>query len=150
MYPVLGVVSASGQRSFVLADIPGLIEGAAHGAGLGIPFLKHLARTRLLLHVIDAAPYNDHADPVTDATKIMAEVAAFSEALAQRPRWLVLNKIDLLPADRRAAHCDAIVRALDWQGPVFYVSAATGEGMRGLVDKVMDFLERAPPESLET
>lgn len=146
LYPVLGVVTA-GQRSFVLADIPGLIEGAAQGAGLGIQFLKHLGRTRLLLHVIDVAPYNEQADPVADAVTIMAEVAAFSEALAQRPRWLVFNKIDLLPADRRRPHCDAIVEALGWRGPVFQVSAATGTGMRELADKVMDYLERTPAEA---
>ena len=143
LYPVLGVVQVAQEESFVLADIPGLIEGAAQGAGLGIQFLKHLARTRLLLHVIDAAPYNEDADPVGDVRKIIAEVEAFSADLARRPRWLVLNKIDLLPPEQRSRRCEEIVRQLDWHGPAFYVSAASGEGTRELAYKVMAYLEQS-------
>ena len=142
LYPVLGVVDVAQQKSFVLADIPGLIEGAAQGAGLGIQFLKHLARTRLLLHVIDIAPYNDGTDPVSDVRKIIAEVEAFSAELARRPRWLVLNKIDLLPPEQHNRRCEEIVQLLDWHGPVFRISAASGEGTRELAFKVMEYLEQ--------
>jgi GTP-binding protein len=142
LYPVLGVVRVSAEHSFVLADIPGLIEGAAQGAGLGIQFLKHLGRTRLLLHVIDAAPYNGDADPVSDVRKIISEVETFSAELAGRPRWLVINKIDLLSPEHRQDHCADILRRLNWHGPAFCVSAASGEGTRELAYKVMEYLEQ--------
>lgn len=142
LYPVLGVVEVAEHESFVVADIPGLIEGAAQGAGLGVQFLKHLSRTRLLLHVIDCAPYNDEADAVGDARIIVAEMQRFSAELAARERWLVLNKIDLLPHDERQAYCDEIVGRLQWHGPVFLVSAATGEGTRELSERVMGYLEQ--------
>ena len=141
LYPNLGVVSPEPHRSFVIADIPGVIEGAAEGAGLGIQFLKHLARTRLLLHLVDVAPLDGH-DPADDIRTIAAEVAKFSAALAARPRWLVLNKIDLLPDDERRARCDAIVETLGWTGPVYAISAASGEGTRQLMFDILDFLER--------
>jgi len=141
LYPNLGVVSPEPHRSFVIADIPGVIEGAAEGAGLGIQFLKHLARTRLLLHLVDVVPLDGH-DPADDIRTIAAEVAKFSAALAARPRWLVLNKIDLLPNDERRARCDAIVETLGWTGPVYAISAASGEGTRQLMFDILDFLER--------
>lgn len=140
LYPHLGVVRIAEHQSFVMADIPGLIEGAAEGAGLGIRFLKHLQRTRLLLHVIDVAPM-DESDPAATARKILAELDKFNPELAQRPRWLVLNKIDLLPQDDRSATCDAIVSALGFNGPVFVVSAISSEGTQALCYKIWDYLQ---------
>jgi GTP-binding protein len=128
------------QQSFVMADIPGLIKGAAKGAGLGVRFLKHLARTRLLLHVVDIAPLAPDADPAQDVTDIAAELEGFSPQLAGRERWLVCNKIDLLAPDERTARCQELVRRLQWRGPVFAVSAATGEGTEALKQHIMDFL----------
>ncbi|BAZ93303.1 GTPase [Thiohalobacter thiocyanaticus] len=142
LYPNLGVVRLAQHQSFVIADIPGLIEGAAEGAGLGVRFLKHLARTRLLLHLLDVSPFGGSGDPVDDARKIIAELEKYSPELADRPRWLVLNKLDLLPADERAARCDEIINALKWTGPVFRISAATGEGTDDLVKAVMTHLEQ--------
>jgi GTPase len=125
-----------------MADIPGLIEGAAEGAGLGIRFLKHLQRTRVLLHIIDMAPPDPDADPVRDARSIVAELKKFSSDLGRKPRWLVINKSDLLlpaEADKRARD---IVRRLRHKGPYFLVSAATGAGTRELTEVVMGFLEQ--------
>ena len=109
-----------------MADIPGLIEGAAEGAGLGIRFLKHLQRTRVLLHLVDIAPPDPDADPVKDARAIVGELKKFSKDLRTKPRWLVLNKIDLLPADEAEKRCAEIVRRLRWKGPTFRISAVTG------------------------
>lgn len=141
LYPNLGVVSVGEHRSFVMADVPGLIEGAAEGAGLGIRFLKHLQRTRLLLHLVDVATSADAADPVRDAQAIVGELRKFSPELAQRERWLVLNKIDLLPPGGRDARCRAIVDGLHWRGPVFQISGLSGEGTRELCQKIMSRLE---------
>jgi len=138
LYPNLGVVSASAHRSFVMADVPGLIEGAAEGAGLGVQFLKHLSRTRLLLHLVDMGPLGD---PVADVVAIAAELENFSPELAARERWLVLNKTDLLPAADREQRCREVVAALQWQGPVFEISALTGDGTDRLVQRIMDFIE---------
>jgi GTP-binding protein len=138
LHPNLGVVSVSASRSFVMADVPGLIEGAAEGAGLGIRFLKHLSRTWLLLHLVDMGP---QGDPVNDVRTIMNELARFSPELAQRERWLVLNKVDLLPAEDRERICDELVRALDWKGPVFSISALAGEGTDTLMQAVMAHIE---------
>ena len=121
LYPQLGVVRVSEYQSFVMADIPGLIEGAADGAGLGIRFLRHLARTRIILHIIDVLPI-DGSDVVQQAKALVKELEKYSPELAERERWLVLNKIDLLPKDQREAHCHEIVNALNWQGPVFTIS----------------------------
>ncbi len=140
LYPHLGVVRVAEHRSFVIADIPGLIEGAAEGAGLGVQFLKHLSRTRLLLHVIDAAPA-DESDPADAARKVLGELRKFSKELAERPRWLVLNKVDLIAPAEREAHCASIVGRLGWDGTVFAVSAATGEGTEALMNRVMEYLE---------
>jgi GTPase len=141
LHPNLGVVSVGQHRSFVMADIPGLIEGAAEGAGLGIRFLKHLQRTRILLHLVDVAPYEGSGDPVKDAKAIVAELQKFNPELAERERWLVLNKLDLLPAEEREARCKAIIKGLKWKGPVYRISAISGEGTRELCQKIMERLE---------
>jgi GTP-binding protein len=144
LHPNLGVVTAGLGRSFVMADIPGLIEGAADGAGLGIRFLKHLQRTRVLLHLIDIAPVDPNADPVKDARTIVAELKKFGTDLAAKERWLLINKIDLLEpaeADKRAKE---IVRRLRWKGPVLKISGATGAGTEELKQAVMRYLEAHP------
>ena len=141
LHPNLGVVSVGEHRSFVMADIPGLIEGAAEGAGLGIRFLKHLQRTRLLLHLIDIAPLDPEADPVRDARAIVGELRKFSKELARKPRWLVLNKRDLLPPAEAEKRARAIVRRLRYRGPHFLISGATGEGTKSLCEAVMRLLE---------
>jgi GTP-binding protein len=143
LHPNLGVVACGNQRSFVMADIPGLIEGAADGAGLGIRFLKHLQRTRVLLHLVDIAPVDPNADPVRDAQSIVGELGKFSEDLLAKPRWLVLNKSDLLPPDEAAAKAISIARALDYRGPAFLISGATRGGTTELTEAVMRFLETA-------
>lgn len=140
LVPNLGVVSVQTHQSFVIADIPGLIEGAAEGAGLGIRFLKHLVRTRLLLHLVDVAPYDD-SSPAESVRVIAHELEKFSETLAGRPRWLVLNKVDMISEEDRDAHCQAIVDELDWDGPVFWISALTGEGTKPLVQAIMRWIE---------
>lgn len=140
LVPNLGVVKVDRLRSFVMADIPGLIEGAAEGAGLGIRFLKHLARCRILLHVVDIAPW-DQADPVKSIDAITGELQLFSPALAERERWLILNKLDLLPPDEAEARCQEIVDELEWQGPLFKISAANGEGTKELMFAIMNHLE---------
>ncbi len=140
MVPNLGVVRVQAHRSFVMADIPGLIEGASAGAGLGVRFLKHLTRTRLLLHVVDVAPL-DGADPADSVRTIVSELERFSPTLAARPRWLVLNKIDLWSADERGQRVADLVAALDWQGPVYALAAISGEGCAPLVGDIMSYLE---------
>ncbi len=143
LHPSLGVVRVDMHRSFVVADIPGLIAGAAEGAGLGHQFLRHLARTRLLLHVIDIAPVGDPAaDPVRDARAIASELRRYDERLYRKPRWLVFNKADLLPPAERERAAGEIVRRLRWKAPRFVVSALTGEGCRELCRAVMNELER--------
>jgi GTP-binding protein len=141
LHPNLGVVSVGEHRSFVMADIPGLIEGAAEGAGLGIRFLKHLQRTRVLLHLVDIAPPDPDADPVKDAKAIVGELKKFSKELADKPRWLVLNKIDLLPEKDAEKRCADIVRRLRWKGPVYRISGVTGKGTRQLMQDVMTKIE---------
>ncbi len=136
--PSLGVVRVGHDASFVIADIPGLIEGAAEGAGLGHRFLRHLTRTRLLLHLIDVAPAAEDADPARDARAIAAELRKYDDSLYRKPRWLVFNKIDLAPdADARVRR---ILRSLRWKGPSFQVSAATGAGCREVCRAVQRFL----------
>jgi len=146
LHPHLGVVRVGVDRSFVIADIPGLIEGAAEGAGLGHQFLRHLARTRLLLHIIDAAPFEEGADPARDAKSIATELKKFDPALYRKPRWLVLNKMDMLPAEERKTAAAKLVRRLRWRGPTFCISALTGEGCRELSFAVMNFLESGKTE----
>jgi GTP-binding protein len=144
LHPNLGVVSVGPGRSFVMADIPGLIEGAAEGAGLGIRFLKHLQRTRVLLHLIDIAPSDPDADPVKDARTIVAELKKFAADLAAKERWLLINKIDLLQPEEAQKRAKDIVRRLRWKGPVMLISGATGAGTGELTQAVMRYLEEHP------
>lgn len=146
LHPNLGVVSIEPHRSFVMADIPGLIEGAAEGHGLGVRFLKHLSRTRLLLHIIDVLPM-DQTDPVHAGKSIVQELQKHSEVLAAKERWLVLNKTDLLPDDEQDEHCDAIVAGLAWQGTAYRISAVSGKGTRELAADIMNRLEQLQKES---
>ncbi len=141
LHPNLGVVRVDIDRSFVIADIPGLIAGAAEGAGLGHQFLRHLARTRLLLHVVDLAPLDPGADPVRDARAIGAELRKYDERLYRKPRWLVFNKADLLPPADAGRAAREIVRRLRWKGPWFVASAATGKGCREICQAAMRHLE---------
>ena len=141
LYPTLGVVRVEPHRSLVVADIPGLIEGAAEGAGLGVQFLRHLSRTGLLLHLVDVAPM-DGSDPVQDVLAIAGELQKFSAELGGRERWLVLNKTDLLPEHERQPHCRDIVQRLDWKGPVFETSALSKQGTRPLLWAIMESIER--------
>jgi GTP-binding protein len=139
LQPYLGVVRTGADRSFVMADIPGLIEGAAQGAGLGHQFLRHLSRTRLLLHVVDAMPV-DGSDPVREARAVAGELRQYDAALYRKPRWFVLNKIDLVPVEQRAALVADFRRRLRTTAPVFAVSAVTGDGCRELVHAAQHFL----------
>jgi GTP-binding protein len=141
LHPNLGVVGVGIHRSFVMADIPGLIEGAAEGAGLGIQFLKHLQRTRVLLHLVDVLPPDPDADPVKDARSIVAELKKFSAELAAKERWLVLNKVDLLPPDEADKICKDIVRRLRWKGRVVRISALARQGTQELCEAIMTRLE---------
>lgn len=140
LVPNLGVVDVDRHRSFVMADIPGLIEGASDGAGLGIRFLKHLARTRFLLHIVDVAPY-DETDPVESVNIIAKELERYSPTLASLPRWLILNKIDLLQDGEIDSVCDAIVERLGWEGPVFRVSGLTRTGSMDVAYRLMEAIE---------
>jgi len=139
--PSLGVVRADMNRSFVLADIPGLIEGAAEGAGLGHQFLRHLARTRLLLHLVDIAPVDADIDPVHEARAIVRELKRYDDTLYRKPRWLVLNKIDLVPAAERERVIKRFIKGFGWKGRSFIISALGGDGCRELVFAVMDYLQ---------
>ena len=146
LHPNLGVVRVGQLQSFVMADIPGLIEGASEGAGLGIQFLRHLQRTGLLLHLVDIAPI-DGSDPAETVKAIANELVKFSEDLADKPRWLVINKIDLLSADEQAKAVQELLGKLDWKGRVFEISAATGEGTQLLGQAVMRELEEIAEEA---
>lgn len=140
LHPNLGVVKVDTSRSFVIADIPGLIEGAADGAGLGVQFLKHLARTRVLLHLVDVQPY-DGTDPITNIKKIQQELRKFSDEIATKPQWLILNKIDLVAKEEQESYCQAIIDSLAWQGPVFKISALEKTNTQELCYRLMEFLE---------
>jgi GTPase len=150
LYPNLGVVSVGPLRSFVMADVPGLIEGAADGAGLGIRFLKHLQRTRLLLHLVDIAPIDSGVDPADEVIAIQGELDKFSGDLTEKSRWLVINKIDLLTDDDFAERREALLEKLGWQGPVFDISAIAGTGIEKLGHEVMRELDSMARESLAT
>lgn len=141
LHPNLGVVRVGPEKSFVVADVPGLIEGASEGAGLGHQFLRHLQRTRLLLHLVDAAPFDEGVDPVAQAKAIAAELKKFDPELYNKPRWLVLNKVDMLPAEEREARVKDIVKRLRYKGPVFEISALTREGCERLVLKAFEHIE---------
>ena len=150
MHPNLGVVRVSENKSFVIADIPGLIEGAADGAGLGIRFLKHLARTRVLLHIIDLAPLDPEADPVRDAKAIVGELEKYSPELAAKPRWLVLNKLDLIPEEERDQRAGDFLKAygVPEGTPCFRISAISGEGCRPLVYALQGALDALVPPAV--
>jgi GTP-binding protein len=138
LHPNLGVVRVAPEQSFVVADVPGLIEGAAEGAGLGHLFLRHLQRTRLLLHLVDFAPFDEAVDPVAQVKAIAAELEKYDPGLAAKPRWIVLNKLDMIPADERAERVKAFVKRLRWKGPVFQISALTREGCEPLIRAIYD------------
>lgn len=146
LHPNLGVVRVGAEKSFVMADVPGLIEGAADGAGLGIRFLKHLQRTRILLHLVDIAPMDPDADPVRDAKAIVGELVKHDPALADKPRWLVLNKLDLIPEEEReqriADFLQAYRESSAYDGPVFPITAITGEGTKPLIYAIQEALEQ--------
>ena len=142
LQPNLGVVRVVADKSFVVADIPGLIEGAAEGAGLGHQFLRHLTRTRLLLHLVDIAPLNPDVDPVKEARAIAKELQKYDESLYRKPRWLVLNKADMLQPEQRDVIVAEFLRRFRWKGPHFLISALTGEGCRELCFAVMEHLEK--------
>jgi GTP-binding protein len=152
LHPNLGVVRVGPEQSFVIADVPGLIEGASEGAGLGHQFLRHLQRTRLLLHVVDMAPFDDNIDPVAQAKAIVGELKKYDAALYDKPRWLVLNKLDMVPMEERAAKVKDFVKRFKWKGPVFEISALTREGCEHLVQAVYQHIraqqqaEHAPVE----
>jgi GTPase len=133
LHPNLGVVRVGPEQSFVVADIPGLIEGASEGAGLGHQFLRHLQRTHLLLHLVDFAPFDDAVDPVAQAKAIVAELKKYDPELHDKPRWLVLNKLDMVPAEEREARVKDFVKRFKWKGPVFQISALTREGCEPLI-----------------
>ncbi|BAL97589.1 Obg family GTPase CgtA [Rubrivivax gelatinosus] len=136
LHPNLGVVRVGPERSFVVADIPGLIEGASEGAGLGHRFLRHLQRTRLLLHIVDIAPFDEGVDPVQQAKAIVAELKKYDPELHAKPRWLVLNKVDMLPAEEREARVKDFVKRLRYKGPVYVISALAREGLEPLVEGI--------------
>lgn len=140
LQPNLGVVRVGHEKSFVIADIPGLIEGAAEGAGLGHQFLRHLQRTRLLLHMIDISPF-DEADPVYNANALIAELEKYDPELAKKPRWLVLNKLDLVPENEREKRVKDLVKKLKFKGPVFVISAYTKTGCAELTDAIYQYFE---------
>jgi GTP-binding protein len=142
LYPNLGVVRVAPEQSFVVADIPGLIEGASEGAGLGHQFLRHLQRTRLLLHIVDLAPFDEGVDPVAQAKAIVGELKKYDPALHDKSRWLVLNKLDMVPADEREQRVKDFVKRLKWKGPVFEISALTREGLGPLVRAVYEHVSQ--------
>ncbi|MBP6596829.1 MAG: GTPase ObgE [Arenimonas sp.] len=149
LHPNLGVVSVEMDRSFVIADIPGLIEGAADGAGLGSLFLRHVQRTRVLLHLVDMAPFDDGVDPVQQVRAIENELRKYDPGMLEKPRWLVLNKADLIPEDERQARAEAVVRELDWKEPWFMVSAIGREGTWPVVLKVQQFFDEQKALAVE-
>ena len=136
LHPNLGVVRVGPEQSFVVADVPGLIEGAAEGAGLGHQFLRHLQRTRLLLHLVDIAPFDEGVDPVAQAKAIVLELKKYDKALFDKPRWLVLNKVDMLPAGEREVRIQDFIKRYKYKGPVFEISALTREGCEELIKLV--------------
>ena len=142
LHPNLGVVRVGPSQSFVVADVPGLIEGASEGAGLGLQFLRHLQRTRLLLHLVDMAPFDDSVDPVAQAKAIVAELKKFDAELYAKPRWLVLNKLDMVPVDERVARVKDVLKRLRYKGPVFEISALTHEGCDTLIQSVYQHLQQ--------
>jgi GTP-binding protein len=146
LHPNLGVVRTGPSKSFVVADIPGLIEGAAEGAGLGHQFLRHLQRTRLLLHVVDLAPFDESVDPVAEAKAIVGELKKYDAELYDKPRWLVLNKLDMVPEEEREARVKDFVKRFKWKGPVHRISALTHDGTQALVHAIQEYLDELRAE----
>jgi GTP-binding protein len=142
LHPNLGVVRVAAEQSFVVADIPGLIEGASEGAGLGHLFLRHLQRTHLLLHLVDMAPFDDSIDPVAQAKAIVGELKKYDQELHDKPRWLVLNKLDMVPAEEREKRVKDFVKRFKWKGPVFQISALTHEGCEHLVKSIYQHVSK--------
>ncbi len=142
LHPNLGVVRVAAEQSFVVADIPGLIEGASEGAGLGHYFLRHLQRTHLLLHLVDFAPFDEDVDPVAQVKVIAKELKKYDASLADKPRWIVLNKLDMVPAEERAARVKDFLKRLKWKGPVFEVSALNRSGCDELVRAVYEHVSK--------
>jgi GTP-binding protein len=151
LHPNLGVVRAAPEQSFVVADVPGLIEGASEGAGLGLQFLRHLQRTKLLLHIVDLAPFDEEVDPVAQARAIVKELKTYDAELHAKPRWLVLNKTDMIPADEREQRVKDFVRRFRWKGPVFAISALAREGLDPLVRAAYNHVaaQRRAPERID-
>ena len=149
LHPNLGMVRVDDNRSFVIADIPGLIEGAAEGAGLGHQFLRHLARTRLLLHIVDLAPYDPSTSPVEEARAIINELQKYDQALHDKPRWLVLNKVDLLEPAEGAERAKQFIADFGWQGKSFIISAIDGKGCRELTFAIMEHLQQTVDSAAE-
>ncbi|VAW91233.1 GTP-binding protein Obg [hydrothermal vent metagenome] len=149
LHPNLGVVSVEEHRSFVVADIPGIIEGAAEGAGLGITFLKHISRTRLLLHIVDSAPFDHEVDPVDSVRVIEKELDKYGQDLSNYTRWLVLNKMDLIPEDTQQEYCDDIIKRLDWTGSVYKIAAINKQGTQALCFDIMAHVEEQLALNLE-
>jgi GTP-binding protein len=141
LHPNLGVVRVGPEQSFVVADVPGLIEGASDGAGLGHLFLRHLQRTRLLLHIIDFAPFDEAVDPVAQAKAIVGELKKYDKALYDKPRWLVLNKLDMVPEDEREARVKDFIKRFKYKGPVFEISALTREGCEPLIKTIFQHIK---------
>ena len=141
LHPNLGVVRSGPEKSFVIADIPGLIEGAAEGAGLGHRFLRHLQRTGVLLHLVDLAPFDELVDTVAQAKAIVNELLKYDQGLHSKPRWLVLNKIDMIEPEERIKRVKAFIKAYGWKGPVFEISALTGQGCQALCFAIQGYLD---------
>ena len=148
LVPNLGVVRTEAHRSFVVADIPGIIEGAAQGAGLGIRFLKHLARNRVLLHLVDMAPW-DETTPADAAVTAVKELHNFSKTLGQQPRWLLLNKLDMVPDEEVEERCQSVIDALEWDGPVYRISALNKQGLTKLVHDLQEYLDERKEAIIE-
>jgi len=154
LHPNLGVVRVAAEQSFVVADVPGLIEGASEGAGLGHQFLRHLQRTRLLLHLVDIAPFDEGVDPVAQAKAIVNELKKYDKALYDKPRWIVLNKLDMVPTDERVAVVADFVKRMKYKGPVFQISALTREGCEHLIKDIYKHIKaqqvaEQPPEYID-
>jgi GTP-binding protein len=149
LHPNLGVVRVDDNRSFVIADVPGLIEGAAEGAGLGHQFLKHLQRTHLLLHLVDIAPYDDAVDPVKEAKALINELKKYDQALFDKPRWLILNKVDLVDKAEADKRVNAIIKGLKWKGPAFSISAMKADGCKELTFAIMDHVDQQRASAAE-
>ncbi len=147
LHPNLGVVRVGPEKSFVVADVPGLIEGASEGAGLGHQFLRHLQRTRLLLHLVDMAPFDEAVDPVAQAKAIVTELKKFDPELYNKPRWLVLNKLDMVPTEEREARVKDFVKRMRYKGPVFEISALTREGTQLLIQTVYQHIAKVHEDS---